>query len=142
MYIFDIDGTLSVVGDRIKYLQQDKKDWDSFYDACDEDEPNINTINLCRQLGKHETIILCTGRRESTRQKTIDWLNKYLLINTLGNLYMRKTDDYRHDTIIKPEMIAHIPKESIDIIFEDRNSMVKKWRKLGYTCLQVAEGNF
>ena len=27
-------------------------------------------------------------------------------------------------------------------ILEDRNSMVKKWRELGYTCLQVAEDDF
>ena len=36
--LVDIDGTISKVGDRIKYLQQEPKNWDSFYEACDEDE--------------------------------------------------------------------------------------------------------
>ena len=37
--IVDTDGTVSKVGDRLKYLQQEKKDWDAFYEHCDEDEP-------------------------------------------------------------------------------------------------------
>jgi hypothetical protein len=37
--IVDIDGTISKVGDRIKYLKQDPKDWESFYKDCFEDEP-------------------------------------------------------------------------------------------------------
>lgn len=37
--VVDIDGTIAKVGDRLKYLQQEKKDWDSFYEHCDEDEP-------------------------------------------------------------------------------------------------------
>lgn len=37
--ICDIDGTISRVGDRLKYLQQNPKDWDSFYNDCFNDEP-------------------------------------------------------------------------------------------------------
>jgi hypothetical protein len=29
--VIDIDGTISYVGERLKYLQQEPKDWDSFY---------------------------------------------------------------------------------------------------------------
>lgn len=34
--VVDIDGTIARVGDRLKYLQQDKPDWNSFYEHCDE----------------------------------------------------------------------------------------------------------
>jgi hypothetical protein len=37
---------------------------------------------------------------------------------------------------------AGIPLDEIAFVLEDRNSMVKKWRELGLTCLQVAEGDF
>ena len=30
----------------------------------------------------------------------------------------------------------------VHFILEDRTSVVQAWRKLGYTCLQVAEGDF
>lgn len=39
--ICDIDGTITKVSDRLKYItQQSPKDWDKFYMSCDEDEPN------------------------------------------------------------------------------------------------------
>ena len=43
--VVDIDGTIAKVGDRLKYFQQEKKDWDSFYEHCDEDEP---IKDMCR----------------------------------------------------------------------------------------------
>lgn len=30
----------------------------------------------------------------------------------------------------------------VEIVFDDRNSVVKMWRLLGLTCFQVAEGDF
>lgn len=34
------------------------------------------------------------------------------------------------------------PDYRVAFILEDRNSMVKKWRELGFKCLQVADGDF
>lgn len=141
MIVFDMDGTLSIVGDRIKYLQQDPKDWDAFYVACDQDEPNTPIMRLCRILQSHDTIKIVTGRRESVREKTLQWLEKYGVYIPSKNLHMRKDGDYRHDTLVKPELIEPFASQ-VDVIFEDRHSMVKKWRELGYTCLQVADGDF
>lgn len=143
--IVDIDGTISRVGDRIKYLQQDKKDWDSFYEACGEDEPVWDVINAVWALSDSWDIIFCTGRRESVRGKTRVWIRTHL-----GSTYdafpilMRKDSDFRHDTEVKPEMLqeAGIELGEIMLVLEDRNSMVAKWRQLGLTCLQVAEGDF
>lgn len=56
----------------------------------------------------------------------------------------RPDGDHRHDTEVKPELLANAgvgPKEVLCIL-EDRDSMVAKWRELGYRCLQVAEGKF
>ena len=142
-FIFDIDGTLSLVGDRAKYLQQSPKDWDSFYNACDEDEPNIPIMviyqALRRSLCTDYAIILLTGRRESTRAKTETWLRKYGIVPDI--LLMRSDGDYRPDTELKPELLE--PYDIAEaVVFEDRNSVVKMWRNVGYTCLQVAYGDF
>ena len=48
--LVDIDGTVSIVGDRLKHLQG-KKDWDAFYKACGDDEPNQNVIDIVKVLG-------------------------------------------------------------------------------------------
>ena len=141
MYIFDIDGTLSIVGERLKYLNQNKKDWDAFYEACEEDKLNISVANVCIALAQNHIIAYCTGRRESVRKKTENWLCKHDLPYA-DHLFMRKDGDFRHDTIVKPELISHIKISDINGIFEDRDCMVKKWRELGIICFQVDEGNF
>ena len=145
--VVDIDGTIAKVGDRLKYLQQEKKDWDSFYDHCDEDEPIKDIIGIIKLFlaVPRNKIIFCTGRRTSVREKTIDWLRKQGLV--LGfdyELLMRPDGDHRHDTEVKPELLrqSNVNPDNVICIFEDRDSMVAKWRELGYRCLQVADGKF
>jgi hypothetical protein len=145
--IVDIDGTISKVGDRLKFLEQTEKDWDSFYEACDEDKPITKIVRLVERLQKSGYgIIFCTGRRESVRDKTIKWIDKYFSKDfRYLTILMRKDGDFRHDTIVKPELIdscGFLDYSYINFILEDRNSMCKKWRELGYTCLQVADGDF
>lgn len=144
--IVDIDGTMSKVGDRIKYLQKTPKDWSSFYKACGEDEPIKPIVKLVNQLSKKYCIAFCTGRTEITRDITVDWLRKHLNERTFKNavLLMRDNGDHRHDTLVKPELIeqAGIELDDIAFVLEDRNSVVAKWREMGLTCLQVADGDF
>lgn len=150
LVICDIDGTISKVGDRLKYLQQVPKDWDQFYAHCDEDECIPNILNLIDNLAESYDIVFCTGRREAVRDITRTWINEHtrkLYVEDV-DLLMRKNGDHRHDTEVKPELLneflnsyGYLP-ESVAFILEDRTSMVNKWRALGYTCLQVAEGNF
>jgi len=141
--IVDIDGTISKVGDRLKYLQQTPKDWDAFYNACFEDEPIQEVVDMVKKLESDYKIVFCTGRRESVRGVTEKWLIKNGL-ESLSLLLMRPDEDYRHDTIVKPEQLekAGIKLEDIAFVLEDRNSMVIQWRKMGLICMQVADGDF
>jgi hypothetical protein len=148
--IVDIDGTISKVGDRIKYLKQDPKDWESFYKDCFEDEPICETCNLVVDLmsGNYH-VVFCTGRREQARERTVNWLFRNGVIKQHSfydkkQLLMRKDGDLRSDTIVKPELLreAGINFDEIAFVLEDRSKMVKKWRNLGLTCYQVDEGDF
>lgn len=143
--VVDIDGTIAKVGDRLKYLQQEKKDWDAFYEHCDEDEPIDEMCQLVADLfilGRD--IVFCTGRRESVRGKTCNWLTANVMSTYDSELLMRKDRDWRPDTEVKPELLqkAGITPDDVYLILEDRDSMVAKWRELGYRCLQVADGKF
>ena len=142
--IVDIDGTVSKVGDRLKYLQQKPVDWDSFYDACFEDKPIMGIINLVQICSLYYRIIFCTGRRESVREKTEKWIKRYCINIERPEIIMRPDGDWRHDTESKPEQLNKygINLNDIEFVLEDRNSMVKKWRELGVKCLQVADGDF
>jgi len=147
--VCDIDGTISKVGARLKYLQQDPPDWDKFYDDCFEDEPIQPIIDMVNNLmqseyGNEYLFVFCTGRRESVREKTKKWLVKNVTEYLGEDILMRPDNDHRHDTEIKPELLAaaRITPENTAFIIEDRNSMVKKWRELGFVCIQTAEGDF
>lgn len=145
--VVDIDGTIAKVGDRVKYLKQEPKDHDSFYEAVGEDEPIQNIIDLIDTIKERYGIIFLTGRREEVRDKTIAWLDEHFPTILDYKLLMRPIGDRSHDRELKPKLLKSleskgIREEDIAIIFEDRNSVVNKWRKLGFTCLQVAEGKF
>lgn len=146
--ICDIDGTVSVVGERLKYLQCEPKDWDAFYDDCFDDEPIVEMCALVEALfASGYKIVFLTGRRVSVEDKTRDWINKYMpKLYGCYTLLMRKNTDHRHDTEVKPqELMRHLSvteRSRIAFILEDRNSMVAKWRELGFRCLHVADGDF
>ena len=110
MIIVDIDGTISKVGERLKYLLQAKKDWDSFYNDCFDDEPIQEIIDLVYALYlRGETVVFCTGRRESCREKTINWIDPagYLLAKT--EKPEKWSGEYidKYDFILKP-LEAHV----------------------------------
>lgn len=142
MIIFDIDDTLSIIGDRQKYLKQEPKDWDSFFMACDQDEPNWPIVNLCRVLqSTGVNVMFVTGRAEVSRTKTLTWLKFYDLLQPNTMLLMRPVGDFRHDVDLKPDLVKDV-LGAITMVFEDRNSMVKKWREMGITCCQVRETEY
>lgn len=145
--VVDIDGTVSIVGDRVKHLSEKPCNWDTFYARCGEDEPNKPIVQLVKNIMlSGYDVVYMTGRRDTEYKTTMIWLDKFTICSPF--IYMRKNGDFRHDTEVKPELMDQFFKDTgsnkgdISFILEDRNSMVKKWRELGYTCLQVAEGDF
>ena len=154
--IVDIDGTISKVGDRLKYLQQKPMDLDAYYADSFEDEPIEEMINLVQSLFEEcYDIVLCTSRFEfftdrlgntyDIRMKTIKWIRNHFTHPFYSQtlLLMRKNGDERNDLEIKPELLlqAGIELDSIAFVLEDKTNMVEKWRSLGLICLQVANNN-
>ena len=162
--VIDIDGTISNANPRSqKYLRGEdgkdrkNKDWDSYFAACDTDEPIIPICNLVRNLSHFYNIIWCSGRRKSSLDKTLNWIEKYVFdfcayYHPDEEYYLLRDDkDFRHDLEVKPQMLekfidkynkSHKDPIKIEFFIEDRNSMVAKWRELGYTVLQPALGDF
>lgn len=87
-----------------------------------------------------------TGRSKSCEAATREWMNRHAPGLAHWPILFRKDGDDRHDMEVKPELLGAYMKENYKkppfAVFEDRDSMVAKWRELGYTCFQPAEGNF
>lgn len=104
MIIFDLDGTLANCEHRRHFVQPKdittycplcygtidmrcpckhptKPDWQSFYEACDKDEPlptcMIFNILHCSHICDDKDVHIWSGRCESVRDKTQKWIRQY-----------------------------------------------------------------
>ena len=149
--ICDLDGTLA--------LNNHGRDW---FDAsdCDKDAVNMPVLRILEMALQDEGnyIVFVSGREEKYRKPTKKFLSRYELpFRGLGRriyfdefpLFMRQSGDNRPDYIVKKEIwnnesmgdLIDRPDEIL-FVLDDRSQVVKMWRELGLTCLQVADGNF
>lgn len=134
--IVDIDGTIA------------EKKGRSPYDMTRvlEDTPKQNIIDLVRLLSQDNEIIFFSGREDSAFEDTKHWIRKYVFPGSCEpiNLYMRREGDNRADWIIKQDLfLEHISKKyNPKLIIDDRRQVVDVWRKMGLTCLEVADHRF
>lgn len=144
--VVDLDGTLCNVDHRLHHVQKEKKDWKSFFKEMSNDTPNEWCAEIIRFMGTNDyewyNIVYASGRPDSYRKETEDWLKKHDLL--VGPVFMRERNDYRSDTLAKEAILDFCiePSYNIKFILDDRASVCKMWRSRGYTVLQCAEGDF
>lgn len=138
--IVDIDGTLALRNGRGPF------DWAK----VKTDLPNSKVVSLVEDLasmGHH--IIFMSGRKDTgeCRKDTVQWLKDhfdFLEQDDVPELYMRDENDNRSDDDVKYDLFDwHIRNHNdVSFVIDDRARVVKMWREIGLTCLQVAEGDF
>lgn len=147
----DLDGTVSLfnkVGDSddSAEVMYPGAHFRNPYDAstCDQDMLNEAVAAVIRQFHSSGTkIIFCSGRKDDYKLQTLAFLNRHFS-EIKFDLFMRKTEDNRKDSIIKEEIYHNNieGKYNITFVLDDRGTVVETWRKIGLTCFQVAPGNF
>jgi predicted ABC-type ATPase len=143
--LIDIDGTLANIEHRRHHLQGEKKDWGLFFADMQFDAVNetvARAMTLYSRAGY--TIILMSGRPANYRALTEQWLVQHGLDPHYFALFMRPFNDSRQDYLIKQELYAKYiqPYFDVEVVFDDRNQVVKMWRDIGLTCFQVNYGDF
>ena len=139
--IFDIDGTLADVSERLHHIRKKPKDWDAFFRGIPQDKAIHSMVRLCNILhAAGVKILLCTGRREKDRAETVKWLARQGV--NYHELILRPDGDRRSDVLVKREMLAGIDRSKILFVVEDRSGVVEMWRSEGLVCLQCAPGEF
>lgn len=150
LYIFDLDGTLSLSAHRAHFLADttDPLRWDKWHAACGQDPHNKPVMETALGLlCAGADVWIWTGRCESTLSTTLWWLRASPLGDfraTVG-LKMRPVDDHREDTALKREWLIQMgdaDRDRLVAVFEDRDRMVRAWREWGVACFQVAPGDF
>ena len=132
--IIDVDGTLAIITDRSPYSAR----------GVLKDKPNAPVIAVAAALAAAGNVkIVVSGRNEEARADTEKWLAHHLPFAFVGP-YMRPAGDSRNDAVLKREVYDREikPKFHVVCVLDDRDQVVRMWRSLGLTCLQVAPGDF
>jgi predicted kinase len=135
-WLVDVDGTLALMstaaGARSPF------DWH----RVGEDAPNPAVVDLVRALAAQATIVVMSGRDESCRSLTEQWLAAHEV--PFAALFMRPAGDSRRDSIVKRELFDRqvATRWAVRGVIDDRRQVVEMWRGLGLMCAQVAPGNF
>lgn len=144
--IFDMDGTLADVRHRLHHIRKSPPDWQAFFDGCVNDPGHQYVKELYWMVNESENappIFICSGRPDSHRQETEQWLESHF-IQDYHALLMRKDGDRRPDVVVKREMLEAIRGQGFEPMFavDDRPSVVEMWRAEGVPCFQVDDAEW
>jgi len=136
--VVDIDGTVAMNNGHRGWYEYDKVAEDQYHeDICD----LVSYLGYMK-LGPGFQVVFMSGRSEDCRAETEAWLAR-AFGHFPWDLYMRASGDHRDDAIVKYELFDKYLRDlDIWFVLDDRDRVVKMWRKLGVRCLQVAPGNF
>lgn len=138
-FLVDVDGTIALRDESVPGCRG-PFDWDRVH----EDKPNQPVIEVVRALAvTRHLVIYLSGRSNACYRSTLTWIDRHVGVPGDG-LFMRDEGDYRPDDVVKRELYEmHVePYCDVVAVLDDRDKVVRMWRDLGLTVLQVAEGAF
>lgn len=133
-YIFDLDGTLANANGRDFY--------NATYIEIVTDLQIKPVVNVAKSLSKAGyNLIFLSGREDKHYDATRDWIRENLEIEDF-DLFMRKTGDFRKDSVIKLELFDNKIRPNYNIlgVFDDRLQVCKMWYEQGIFCFNVNQG--
>ena len=172
LYIFDLDGTLADLKHRRHFVERPvitcancaflhcepscrlchtkhpfKPNWDAFHAACVGDKPIWPVIDVLRRLriSPFVDVWIWSGRMETVRKQTEDWLVDHIGKEFAHVLKMRPAGDYTPDDQLKESWLHALPtadRARLMAVFDDRQRVVDMWRRNSVQCFQVAPGDF
>lgn len=128
------------------YLEDEKKpfkkNWKAFFDGIPHDRLNTWCAEILHTMKASHPIILCSGRDDNQRKMTVDWLEKHEI--QYDALFMRGRGDSRRDDVVKEIILDFeiLTRYNVYFTIDDRDQVVKMWRKRGLVCLQCDFGDF
>ncbi len=107
---------------------------------CEQDSVNEPLRSILETSCK--AIVFVYDRADKYKPLTLAWLESTIF--SFDGLHMRKSGDMRKDSIVKKEIYDEfiLDKYNLAFVLDDRDQVVRVWRDLGLTCLQVDYGDF
>jgi hypothetical protein len=139
--IIDIDNTLCISNERFTLATKPngKIDWDIAHkeELIKNDKPNYPMIDLAKKYKKDGfQIIVLTGRPESVKNVTDEWLKKYGV--DYDKLYMRNWENnFLKAPIYKKKIYETEIKNDVFCAYDDEEEIIQMWNSLGITAFKV-----
>lgn len=118
----------------MRYPAKWKFDMESYNNECVLDEPILPVIFSCRHF--HNTkneVQIWTGRCESMREKTDEWLEEYSVYHDV--LKMRPVGDNTPLHKLKEQWYdlhnVHNPRDNIEMVFDADPKSIEMWKRRG-----------
>ena len=140
--VFDVDGVLSDAVGRQHFLEDGRRDWDRFFDACGDDPVIAEVARLLELLDPALAIVLLTGRPLRVQPQTLGWLERYGLRWDL--LVMRSSGDYTQVTAFKRGAVEDLRAAGLDLrlAFEDDPANFAMFHAEGVPCVYLHSGYY
>jgi hypothetical protein len=149
---FDIDGVLSNNDWRWYQLRDKKIDWKKYVSMSTMDNPIVPNVQICYWFLNSNlySVKFLTGRKEWERLDTLKWLRDNVSNKISSDmLFMKPNAIEAMNKIVDAKLkiqwgkqITNGKLDSILCVFEDRDFIVKEWRKAGVYCIQPQAGPF
>lgn len=130
-----------------RVAQENKNEWWKVWQDPDNiklDKPNKPVVALCKLIKEFWgcAIIITSARTDRNMRVTKDWLSQHNIY--YDEIIMRPDGDFTPDNKFKSRVLKNIilPYYEPQVVFDDRNQVVRMWRDKGIPCFQVADGDF
>ena len=138
--VFDLDGVLSDATRRQHYLEWPRRDWETFFAECGEDELIAEVARVLECLDDGLRIVLLTARPIRVQAQTLAWLQRYELRWDL--LVMRDWGDYMAAPSFKRLTVHELRDYGFELrlAFEDDQRNVDMFHDEGVPCVYIHSG--
>lgn len=120
--VFDIDGVVADVRHRLHLLERQPKDWPGFFAAAVRDTGLATGLDRVRAAAAEHEIVWLTGRPESLREVTRQWLDERGLPGT--ELIMRGRRDFRPAPVLKLAELTTLRPRQVELFVDDDAKVV------------------
>ena len=132
----DIDGVVADVRHRLHHLESRPKDWDGFFAAAQDDPVHEEGVALVDRLAQDCEVVFLTGRPESLRADTQDWLHRHGMGG--HRLLMRPRGDRRPARQVKLQLLRQLAHgRHVAVVVDDDPLVIDAMRQAGHPTLHA-----
>lgn len=137
-----MDGVLADASGRQHYLEGPFQQWEAFFQACGQDDPIPEALEMVRLLDPSLVVVLLTARPDRVRPQTLDWLARHPVRWDL--LVMRDEFDWTSSHTFKRTELRALQARGFEVrlAVDDDPKNVEMYRRADVPALYFHSGYY